>query len=428
MIVRHFSTSDGAGGAAVAAGLLHQALLAHGAESCLHVRERSHYLPRTMQVPPRVTSPWPDRFNRLFRLLATPAARFLPGLRELRPLQTFNLNRPPRVDLSSLLRLPQGDTVLVLHWMDGLLDIASIRLLANHFQGPIVWVIHDLEPFTGGCHYDLGCQRFRNQCGSCPQLGSTNPHDLSHQTWLLRKEILAPMPITFVAPTSWGIDRLRESSIFARHRAVTIPLPLRTGIFRPFPRHIARDLLRLPPDRPILLFGASYLDDSRKGGSYLIDALRQLPDSLRRQVLLLLVGLNPETLIPSLPVDFHYLGPLHDPTMMALAFQSADLFVCPSLADSGPMMIPESMLCATPVVAFSTGGAPDWIVHRSNGYLARLADPADLSAGIRFLLDVAASDLAPSLASAARDHVLPLHHPETVARAHLRLYESLLSI
>ena len=48
---------------------------------------------------------------------------------------------------------------------------------------PIVWTFHDMNPFTGGCHYDEGCGRFVECCGGCPQLGSKNLHDLSRQIW-----------------------------------------------------------------------------------------------------------------------------------------------------------------------------------------------------------------------------------------------------
>jgi glycosyltransferase involved in cell wall biosynthesis len=108
--------------------------------------------------------------------------------------------------------------------------------------------------------------------------------------------------------------------------------------------------------------------------------------------------------------------------MMALVYQSADLFLCPSLADSGPMMIPEAMLCGIPVVAFDTGGAPDWIDHLHNGYLARIGDVADFADGIRTML---AADRQ-SCAAAARLKASGLHRPDLVARQHLNLYRELI--
>ena len=33
--------------------------------------------------------------------------------------------------------------------------------------------------FTGGCHYTLGCFKYKNKCSHCPQLGSNFKYDLS---------------------------------------------------------------------------------------------------------------------------------------------------------------------------------------------------------------------------------------------------------
>lgn len=403
MIVRHFSTEDTKGGAAMAAYRLHRALSRAGAESRLYVREKFSHDDDVIQLPPRVASPWPDRFRRLLRQ------------KPIRTTYTFNLDAPPRVELKSL---PDTRAVTVFHWMSKFLDVRSVKILADRFAGPLVWVIHDLDPVTGGCHYNFGCEGYRHECGKCPQLESSDPNDLSHRTWLRKQQLLAGLPICFVAPTGWGVARVRESSLFQNHRIEQIPLPLDTEIFRPYPKRTAREVLHLPPEKTILLFGASYLEDRRKGIPELVEALHQLQGS---DILLLVVGLNGHEIVKNLPFESRYLGQVHDQLMMALAYQAADIFVCPSLADSGPMMIPEAMLCGTPVVAFDTGGAPDWIETGKTGYLARLGDTTDLANGIRFLLSADRQ----AMGSNARELAERLHDPTTVARRHLGLYSDL---
>ena len=51
-------------------------------------------------------------------------------------------------------------------------------------------------------------------------------------------------------------------------------------------------------------------------------------------------------------------------------YNSADIFVLPSLEDNLPNTIIEAMACGTPVLAFKTGGIPEMIEHKVNGYLA----------------------------------------------------------
>jgi glycosyltransferase involved in cell wall biosynthesis len=81
------------------------------------------------------------------------------------------------------------------------------------------------------------------------------------------------------------------------------------------------------------------------------------------------------------------LGPLHDDRLLAMAYQAADVFLCPSVDDAGPQMIPESLMCGTPVVAFqSCGGVPDFLRLRVNGYAAADGDVIDLAHGLDAVL------------------------------------------
>ncbi|MEY3284048.1 MAG: hypothetical protein RIR86_2061 [Acidobacteriota bacterium] len=413
MLINHYSTVDTKGGAALAALRLHRALREAGAASTLYVREKLGQEAGVERVPPLQENRFLHRLRRLTR-----------GHRPV-PTYTFNLDERPRISIDRFLatHAEGAPTVSVIHWVDDFLDIASIRRLIDHFRGPLVWMIHDLEPLTGGCHYSFGCQKYLTECGACPQLGSADPHDRANRNWRRRRDLLADQKICFIAPTSWGEARIRESSLFGQARIARIPLPIDSRIFRPYARQVARDLLHLPAAAPVLLCGASYVDDPRKGMRELVRALHLLSPEKCGDLHILLVGLNGECWSQELPWPVHYLGEVFDPLLMALAYQSADIFLCPSLADSGPMMIPESLLCGTPVVAFPTGGAPDWIEHGVNGYLARFGDAADFAAGIELLLTLDREIVARS----ARSSVEDLHRPDLIARQHLQLYRELLN-
>lgn len=408
--IRHFSSEERQGGAAAAAFRLHRALLDAGTDSRLYVREKRSNDPTVWQVPPRVVSSWQDRAERWLRQSPSP------------PAYTFNLDEPPRVDLGSLLAEPTGETVLVLHWIDRFLDVPAIHRLARHSRGPVLWVLHDQEPLTGGCHYSFDCQGYRRACGECPQLGSGQERDRSRRTWERKRDLLASLPLTFLAPTSWGEARVRESGLFGRHRVERIPLPLDSDLFRPLSRRTAREVLRLPEEPILLFFGASYLDDRRKGLDHLRAALQQVTCTSSASLQLLIAGEPGSATLDDLPFPATFLGPVRDPVMMALCYQAADFFVCPTLADSGPLMIPEAMLCERPVVAYEMGGAPDWIDGGETGFLAREADPSSLAAAIEAMLNADRD----SMGRAARTRALSLHEPTRVAARHLALYQELL--
>lgn len=90
----------------------------------------------------------------------------------------FSLPWLPDVVASQVKQL--NPDVINLHWIaKGFLQIETIA----KFKKPIVWTLHDMWAFTGGCHYDQGCDRYMVSCGSCPQLHSDKDWDLSRWIW-----------------------------------------------------------------------------------------------------------------------------------------------------------------------------------------------------------------------------------------------------
>ncbi len=428
MNILHYSTEDVTGGAAKAAYRLHKALRDAGHESLMVVRNKKSDDPFVLQTAPPPPRPWASRVDRV--------RQRVPGLRRppLVASYTFNFDVEPPLDPKSLFAAPADEVdIICLHWITGLLDVKMIRRLVDHYRCPVVWVLADIEPITGGCHYSFDCNGYANQCGCCPQLNSDDPQDRSHQLWLRKRELLSALPICFVAQSSWVEQRIRRSSLFAGHRVERIPLAVDARTFRPFDKSVARDLLHLPPDKKIVFFGAHYLTDPRKGMPLLMDALHLLKAQIESEskiapddVFLLIAGLNARQALQStteLPFASKFAGHLDGDVLMALAYQAADIFVCPSVEDAGPMMVAEAMLCGLPVVAFDTGSAHDLIEHRQNGYLAALSDSADLAQGLNALLTAEAPAVMRAVAHRAG---LAAHAPAVVVERHLTLYRSLL--
>lgn len=328
------------------------------------------------------------------------------------------------IDISAHPIIKNAD-VIHLHWINqGFLSLDSIKQLGK-LNKPIVWTMHDMWPFTGGCHYSRGCENFRTECQCCPYLRKPSPHDLSNDTWRRKMELLKSLNITFVGCSNWIKELAQNSSLLKNFRIESIPNPIDSELFKPVEKAEARKKLNLPPDKKIILFGAMDVQDKRKGFEYLEKSLKLLlskdPESIHTTELLL-IGKSKLDLSQLIPYKVNQLGVINSSEDMALAYSAADVFVLPSLEDNLPNMIMEAMSCGTPVAAFNTGGIPEMIDHKKTGFLADYKNEKSLTEGIQFILSYENPSL---LRNHCRNKIIQHYIEEVVAQKYNDLYRSL---
>ncbi len=321
----------------------------------------------------------------------------------------------------------QEADVLHLHWTNsGYLSLSNLQQLLS-LGKPVVWTLHDMWSFTGGCHYSGDCDHYLQQCGNCWMLRNSNPADLSHRVWLRKAKMLqAAKNLTVVSCSHWLGEVARSSSLLKQQRITTIPNPIDVDLYTPLDKLSLRKRYGLNTDAPIILFGAANINDRRKGISYLIDALTRLKETLGNdtKVEVVVFGKNKHFDVSSLPFKTTELGMITSDEKLAEIYNLADVFVSPSLEDNLPNMIMEALACGVPVAAFNTGGIPDLIDHQQNGYLADYKSATDLANGLHYLLFNTERDL---LATAARQKVLNNFTNELVASQYIKLYQSVLN-
>lgn len=316
--------------------------------------------------------------------------------------------------------------ILHLHWINsGFLSIKNLMDVLD-MNKPIVWTLHDMWTFTGGCHYTGSCDHFLYQCGNCPILKGPGENDISHKGWLEKKNLYRHAGnVVFVTCSKWLRDIARKSSLLKDFRIETIPNPIDTTLFSPKQKAGLRKKWNISPDAQILLFGAANIIDRRKGIKYLVEALTVFKNAWRdaNNIEIVIFGKNKSFDTSDLPFRVHNLSIIRSQADMAEVYNLADVFVLPSLEDNLPNTVMESMSCGTPVVAFNTGGIPDMIDHQVNGYLATYQDAADLANGIRWVFDSKQERLSDN----ARKKVTDTFSNEIVARQYIDLYQSVLN-
>lgn len=329
-------------------------------------------------------------------------------------------------DLSGRELLKSADLIHI-HWINhAFLRPGDIAKLAQ-LNKPVVWTFHDSNAFTGGCHVRYTCDHFENECGNCPVLRNSHRGDLSHRIWAQKNKAYEKIQFSIVAPSRWMAESVYKSKLLSSRSIVNIPNTLDTEIFKPLSRAESRRTLGLSPDKFILMSGfMPSRNDLHKGTSYLIEGLeifvRKYPME-KANMELVIFGNRDSSNLPDFPVKTTFLGTISDEARLAVCYSAADVFLAPSLEDNLPYTVLESLSCGTPVVAFTTGGIPDMVEHKVNGYLAAYRSSVDLAAGVSWIFNHSNTEL---LRSDARNHVMTYFSEREVARRHIELYQSLL--
>ena len=406
------NTSDIQGGAARAAYRLHQALLASGIDSQMLVQSKKS---DDYTVISLVNSKFQKGINLLRPSIDQIPVKFYKN-------RTKTLFSPSWIGFNNIVdKINEiAPDIVHLHWICGgmikIEEIAKIKV-------PIVWSLHDMWVFTGGCHYDEECGRYEKECGRCTVLGSNNANDLSRKTFKRKQKAFnTKQDITIIGLSKWLNECSKNSTLLKDKKHINLPNPIDTTTFKSFDKEKARELWSLPKDKKLVLFGAmGATSDLRKGFKELSEALKLL--NLKDIVFVVFGSSEPQN-APDFKFKTHYIGHLHDDVSLVTLYNAVDVMIVPSLQENLSNAIMESLSCATPVVAFDVGGNSDMIEHQKNGYLAKALDTDDLKNGIEWILDNENYD---ELCKNARNKVLQEFESKVVAKEYIKLYKEILN-
>jgi glycosyltransferase involved in cell wall biosynthesis len=409
MKIVHVSHSDLSGGAAIAAYRIHRVLRSQGVDS-------------TMAVNSATSGDWTVQGPK------APVAKQMAYVRPYlgsffsRGLQTTE----PGIHSTALVSStwPQrlkatGADIINLHWVNWeMLSISDIGQL----QQPVVWTLHDMWAFCGAEHY-TNDHRWREGYWRHNRPGYEGGVDLNRWTWN-RKRKHWRKPFQIVTPSQWLADRVSKSVLMGDWPVTVIPNPIDTELWQPVDKGLARQLLHLPQDLPLLLFGAAEGSaDPRKGFDLLTAALAHLRGEIDG-LELVVFGQGEPKQPPALGFPVHYMGRLQDPLSLRVLYSAADAMVIPSRQDNLPNTGLEGHACGTPVIAFKVGGLPDIVDHLKTGYLAAPFDIEDLVRGIQWVLEE--GDRLIGLSNNARERALDLWSPEVVGNLYHNIYSSIM--
>jgi len=186
----------------------------------------------------------------------------------------------------------------------------------------------------------------------------------------------------FITGTTNDINRAKQSRLF-KNRKCMVNVALRDNPYH-FSREEGRSFFEIPDDKYVIFCGAASITAERKGFKELLDSLEIVKKKVDiENVIIIVAGGECGAFPPG--YDVRKVGRLSFQDMFK-AYACADLFLCPSLEDSGPIMINYGVMSNIPVVAFEMGIALDIIRHKENGYIARWRNVDDYANGIVYCI------------------------------------------
>jgi len=291
----------------------------------------------------------------------------------------------PGYPLSSVDALHTAD-IVNLHWIEHYLTPASVAQLAS-MNKPVVWTLHDMRPFTGGCYYTAGCENFSDRlCKECPQL-LDDPFSLPNAVLKDKIRLFGKLDLTIVTPSKWLSGEAGRSALFRNCRIEAIPNSIETGLYKPRNREAAKINLGIAPDALTLLFAAVDSKEERKGFRFLkqaLDIATRDPEFSRLiregKVSIICMGIPDESINKySIPViQTKYLS--NDEDIVGY-YNASDIYLLPSTEDNLPNGVLEAVSCGVPVIAFNIGGIPDMVDH-TTGRLVEARNTARLAEAI----------------------------------------------
>ncbi len=377
------------GGAANACLRLHEGLQREGVECSILFKTKQKNISNSGIVNPlkiKATT-FQKGINKLKRILIE--------LKLLKPTQkitnSFLKTRDPNLvlfsyptsnyDITESPLYKEAD-IINLHWVAGLLDYKSFF---EKNTKPVVWTLHDINPFSGGGHADdkiIGVNK--HGCPIYREFTNREKFEFEKIINYKLKIFRNAKSVHIVSLCNWMSYKVKNSLVFNKFSISLIPNGIDSTIFKPRNKEFSRNILNLSNNKKVVLFVADSIDINYKGYVFLKKALKELENNN-----LVLVAIGSSREVNEMPYYVKELGVINDERLMSIAYSAADVFVIPSLADNLPNTVLESIMCGTPVIGFPVGGIPDMIQDGVNGLLTKDVSVSSLADSLNLFLNTA---------------------------------------
>lgn len=292
--------------------------------------------------------------------------------------------------------IPFTPDLVIVGMVNGFLNTTNLAELYNLTNARIALVTVDMYPLTGGCHYAWDCVGYENDCSNCPAIRDKNHLWWPKENLAIKRENIIKAGIDVISMSGWSNIQIQKSSLFkGKADILQINSCIDMAVFNNSGRSYAKSVFNINKDSKVIFIGSQNLTDERKGVNWIIKALEELfktvNENITKNIVVVLIGRDVESVtdIGNLILfEKHFIEYINDYRLLSLLYQAADVFVCGSVEDTGPMMVSEALACGTPVVGFDTGIIYNIVENGKNGFKVPIRDWQNMALGIKKIIEL----------------------------------------
>ncbi len=389
------STEDKEGGAVMRTMNIVEALRSEGYNTALLVKKKHTSLPYVYEVP---VPPRPSRIHRFLKSLCASKKTDICREADQKYCVFYHECETAQVYSSELVAStsPFVPTLIISCMTKEFVNTTTLLELHKLWNVPIMLDAYDMNVFTGACHVVWDCKGYETDCTNCPAILNIARRKEVSESFAIRKRNIDEGKMGVMIASEWSATKARMSTLFHDKVICNMGMWVNTDLYNNKNRDIAKRIFGIPTDAKVVFTGSEDIKSKRKGVQFFFKSLvalwEQLEPSLREKVYVLLAGNSIEEMREKIknlpPFQYKLIEYINDSRLLALTYQAADVFVCPSQEDAGPQMVAEALASGTPVVGFPTGIMYDqsFVINGETGYVVDNNNTEQMGAAIAKIL------------------------------------------
>ncbi len=253
------------------------------------------------------------------------------------------------------------------HWMAGLLN-DTIKKIIRHDNPIIVWTLHDMEPYTGGCHYSLGCNNFVRGCSDCPAVKINFRNRVSNTQNKKLKFLRDLNNIALVSPANWGKVKISQIEELSNKKIHIIPNPVDDLFFEASESASVKEKFRIPNSDFVIGFVSDQINNPLKNFNEFIEIIEKISAPKNKKITLLIVGSYQKKIKIRNNFSIIYTGKIGQRSELKKIYAVMDLLISTSIAETFGLTVAEASAVGIPSLVKNDVAAEELVEDGVTGF------------------------------------------------------------